>query len=57
MTGLFCIANLLEVGRKKTFLKISFGPLQTKMEYNIPRINVLNEMALKLARSKKVKKK
>ena len=33
MSGLFCIANLLEIGRKKIFFKISmdFKLLRTKM--------------------------
>ena len=36
MSGLFCIANLLEVGRKKHFSNfMDFDALQTKMKQNI----------------------
>ena len=31
MSELFCIANLLEVGGKKTFLILDFNPHQTKI--------------------------
>ena len=57
ISGLFCIAHLLEEG-KKTFFKnfMDFNPLQTKMKLNNPIINVLIEMTLKLAKSGKAKK-
>ena len=41
MIGLFCIANLIEVGRKKTLFNfMDFSTLQTKMKYNIPIVSV-----------------
>ena len=42
MSGLFCIANLLEVGRKFFFL----NPLQTKMKQRIPIVNVKTKVFL-----------
>ena len=41
MSVLFCITNLLEVGRKKhIFNSMDFNPFQTKIKYNVPIINV-----------------
>ena len=59
MTGLFCIANLLKVGRKKHFRK--FHGFQPPLNENAVKYSysesVLIEMALKLAKSQKAKKK
>ena len=36
MSGLFCVADLLGVGRKKHFCNfMGFNPLQTKIKQNI----------------------
>ena len=40
MSGLFCIANLLEEGRKIVFCFVDFNSCQTKMKENISIINV-----------------
>ena len=59
MTGLFCIANLLKVGRKKHFRKFhGFQPPlnENEVKYSYSE-SVLIEMALKLAKSQKAKKK
>ena len=48
MSGLFCIANLLGAGRKKVLLKkfMGFNSLKTKMNQNIPIINVKTKVFL-----------
>ena len=59
LNGLFCIANLLEVVRKKKVYKdfIDFKHLQTKMKQNITIINLNIEMTLELTNSWKAEKK
>ena len=49
MGGLYCIANLLGVGRKKKHLRmlwILFNPLQTEKKKNIPITNVKTKVFL-----------
>ena len=64
MSGLFCIANLLEVGRKKkTILKyfMDFNPPnQNETKYSHNKClgkSAFTEMTSKLAKNRKTKKK
>ena len=66
MSELFCMVNLLEVGRKKTFFNIiNFisslpPPNQNEVKYSHNKCSdksVLIEMTLKFGKSRKTKKK